>query len=168
MIIQQSRVIVNQKIKIYPEQNKKQWENSPGNGVYVRSFKAAAQLGSTGIDNGNTEAFIDRLESLGLTDDIGVKAMINAYNAGLNSKISELTALRDELMKNEKANRDEIVKLNNRIGILESKLERRRKQVVSLQGKLRRRDAKVDRLTERMKEARNKQAAFRPPAVHLC
>lgn len=165
MIIQQSRVIVNQKIKIYPEQNKKQWENSPGNGVYVRNFKAAAQLGSTGIDNVNTEAFIDRLESLGLTDDIGVEAMINAYNAGLSSKIRELTAQRDELMKNEKANRDEIVKLNNRIGILRDRLEKHREQVVSLKGKLRRRDARVDRLTEQMKEARNKQAVFRPPAV---
>lgn len=83
----------------------------------------------------------------------------------LNNQIAELTAQRNELMKNEKANRDEIVKLNNRIGILRDRLEKRREQVASLQGKLRRRDAKVDRLTEQMKEARNKQAAFRPPAV---
>ncbi|MBQ6543615.1 MAG: hypothetical protein IJL77_04430, partial [Clostridia bacterium] len=70
------------------------YENYEGGNAeaYVRNFKAAAQLGSTGIDNGDTEAFADRLEMLGLDDEMSTKAIIQAYNSGLNSTISEAGA----------------------------------------------------------------------------
>ena len=72
----------------------------------------------------------------------------------LNNQIAELTQQRDKLLNSESANRDEITKLNNRIGILENKLERRRKQVASLSGKLKRRDAKIENLSEKARAGR--------------
>lgn len=73
--------------------------------------------------------------------------------AELNTQIADLTSQREELMQNEKANRDEIVKLNNRITILQNRLEKRKKQVQSLKGKVKRRDSKIETLSEERRAA---------------